>query len=68
MESLGINESTKVVSDDAVPVVKSSQVQIQLLKLAKLNSLAQRRPREEIMVVQERFRAGTELFAKLRQA
>lgn len=63
----GINESTKVVSDDAVPVVKeSNQVQIQLLKLAKLSSLAYNAPTtEEIMVVRERFGAGTELFAKL---
>ncbi len=65
-----INKSTTVVSHDAVPVVKeSNEVQIQLLKLAKLSSLAYNAPtQEEIIVFREKFSTGTERFAGMQKS
>lgn len=62
-----INESTSRVNQTAVPVVKeSNQVQIQLLKLAKLSSLAfNAEDADSIRVFKRRFDQGVEDFSKL---
>ncbi len=59
-----INGSTSRVNQTAVPVVKeSNQVQIQLLKLAKLSTLAfNAEDKERIRVYKREFDAGIEEF------
>jgi two-component system, chemotaxis family, sensor kinase CheA len=59
-----INNSTSSVNQTAVPVVKeSNQVQIQLLKLAKLSTLAfNAEDKESIRVYKREFDAGIEEF------
>lgn len=62
-----INESTSRVNQTAVPVVKeSNQVQIQLLKLAKLSSLAfNAEDSESIRVYKRKFTQGVKDFEGL---
>ena len=62
-----INESTSRVNQTAVPVVKeSNQVQIQLLKLAKLSSLAfNAEDSENIRIYQRKFTQGVKEFENL---
>ncbi len=63
----GISGSTSRVNDTAVPVVKeSNNVQIQLLKLAKLSSLAfNASSQEQIRNFRSDFETGTERFQSL---
>ncbi len=62
-----INSSTTRVNDGAVPLVKeSNQVQIQLLKLAKLSSLAYTASNEEeILEYRNNFTTGAERFTRM---
>ncbi len=60
----GINNSTSAVNETAVPVVKeSNNVQIQLLKLAKLSSLAfNATEQKQILKFQQEFNEGVMKF------
>ena len=62
-----ISGSTSRVNESAVPVVKeSNNAQIQLLKLAKLSSLAfNARDKERIFEYRERFESGSQKFNEL---
>ena len=62
-----IKQSSLRVTGTAVPVVKgSNEVQIQLLKLAKLSSLAfTRDTKPELLSYQSDFEKGTEIYQKL---
>lgn len=61
-----INSSSSLVNETAVPVVKqSNDVQIQLLKLAKLSSLAfNASNQDQIDAYSKSFESGAELFDK----
>lgn len=63
----GIDSSTSAVNETAVPVVKeSNNVQIQLLKLAKLSSLAfTATEQEQILGYQKEFEIGAKRFDEM---